>query len=369
MPTTPECPGPSDCAHLEFIRSFPSGPTVGRMPTPLIIAHRGACGYRPEHTLAGYELAARLGADFLEPDLVSTRDGVLVARHEPEIGTTTDVARHPEFADRRTTNPIDGVPRTGWFVHDFTLTELRTLRAVERIPDVRPDNTRFDGRYPIPTFDEILALAKRLTAELGRPVGVYPETKHPTYHAELGLPLEPTLVDTLRRAGLDRPDAAVFVQSFEVHNLRELRRTHGLSVPLVQLVDARGAPADGTPATYRDMLPPDGLRQVAEYATAIGPDKSLVRDTTLVADAHAAGLAVHPWTFRAEPRFRPADEPTGITEILHYLTLGVDAVFTDNPDTAVFARAEHALGTTELGTTELGTTEQRSGSQTMASSR
>lgn len=316
------------------------------MPTPLIIAHRGACGYRPEHTLAGYELAARLGADFLEPDLVSTRDGVLVARHEPEIGGTTDVSRHPEFAARRTTNLVDGVATTGWFAHDFTLAELRTLRAVERIPDVRPGNTRFDGRYPIPTFGEIVALALRLTAELGRPIGVYPETKHPSYHAALGLPLEPALVDTLRRTGLDRPDAAVFVQSFEVHNLRELRSSHGLSVPLVQLVDAHGAPADGASAAYRDMLTPDGLSRIADYAAAIGPDKALITDAALVQDAHAVGLAVHPWTFRAEPRFRTAEAPSTVAEISHYLDLGVDAVFTDNTDLAVFARAEHALALT-----------------------
>jgi glycerophosphoryl diester phosphodiesterase len=313
---------------------------------PLIIAHRGASGYRPEHTVAAYELAAHLGADFLEPDLVSTRDGVLVARHEPEIGATTDVAAHPEFADRRTTSVIDGVARTGWFAHDFTLAELRTLRAVERIPEVRPANTRFDGRYPIPTFDEILALASRLTTELGRPIGVYPETKHPTYHAKLGLPLESALVDALRGAGLDDPDAPVFVQSFEVHNLRALRAEHGLRARLVQLVDAEGGPADAAVADYRELLSPAGLAEVARYAAAIGPAKALVRAGGLVgagglvADAHAAGLAVHPWTFRAEPAFRPADEPSAVSELAHYLCIGVDAVFTDNPDLAVFARAE-----------------------------
>jgi glycerophosphoryl diester phosphodiesterase len=311
------------------------------MATPLIIAHRGASGYRPEHTLASYELAARLGAEFIEPDLVSTRDGVLVARHEPEIGGTTDVAEHPEFADRRRTSRIDGTDVTGWFAHDFTLAELRTLRARERIPDVRPRNTRFDGCFAVPTFEDILGLAGRLTAELGRPIGVYPETKHPSYHAALGLPLEPPLVAALRRAGLTAPNSPVFVQSFEVTNLQELRDE--LGVPLVQLIEARGCPADGT-ARYAELLTPIGLKDVARYASAIGPDKTLVtRD--LVESAHAAGLDVHPWTFRAEARFRPCDVPDLVTELTGYFALGVDGVFTDNTDAAVFARAQfHTAG-------------------------
>ncbi|WP_051343366.1 glycerophosphodiester phosphodiesterase [Pseudonocardia spinosispora] len=311
--------------------------------SPLIIAHRGASGYRPEHTLAGYELAARLGADYLEPDLVSTRDGVLVARHEPEIGETTDVAQHPEFAGRRTVREIDGVARTGWFAGDFSLDELRTLRAVERIPAIRPRNTRFDGQFPIPTFDEILALAGRLTEELGRPIGVYPETKHPSYHASIGLPLEPLLLRSLRDFGLDRPDAPVFVQSFEVNNLRELRAA-GLSVPLVQLLSASGGPADNAVSDYQRMTTPEGLARVARYASAIGPDKSML-DAALVDDAHAAGLAVHPYTFRAEPQFIPLAHPDAVAEIHHYLQLGVDAIFTDNTDAAVFARAEFVSGT------------------------
>ncbi|WP_084211400.1 glycerophosphodiester phosphodiesterase [Pseudonocardia acaciae] len=327
---------------------------------PLIIGHRGASGYRPEHTLAGYELAARLGADFLEPDLVSTADGVLVARHEPEIGGTTDVSAHPEFADRRCTKLIDGQLRHGWFAEDFTLAELRTLRAMERIPDTRGRNTRFDGRYTVPTFAEVLALAVRLSEELGRTVGVYPETKHPGYHASIGLPLEPTLVRQLRDAGLDRPDAAVFVQSFETANLRELAAV--LKVPLVQLVDPDDPPADlvaaGLPADHRTMLCPDGLREIAEYATVLAPDKNLVVTpdgvpTTLLAHAHAAGLRVHPYTFRNENRFLPASlrsatGPNGhgdaVAELARFLTLGVDAVFADHPDTAVFARAEHLTG-------------------------
>ncbi|MBO0877822.1 MAG: glycerophosphodiester phosphodiesterase [Pseudonocardia sp.] len=324
---------------------------------PLIIGHRGASGYRPEHTLPGYELAARLGADFLEPDLVSTGDGVLVARHEPEIGGTTDVAAHPEFADRRCTKLIDGQPRHGWFAEDFTLAELRTLRAVERVPDIRAHNTRFDGRFGVPTFEEVLALAVRLSEELGRTIGVYPETKNPGYHTSIGLALEPPLVRHLRDAGVDRPDAAVFVQSFETSNLRELAAE--LKVPLVQLVNRYEPPADlvaaGVPADHRTLLCPEGLREMAEYAAVVAPDKNLVvtpegEPTTLLPDAHAAGLRVHPYTFRNENRFLPESlrsevgpnaHGDAVAELARFLRLGVDAVFADHPDTAVFARAEH----------------------------
>ena len=210
----------------------------GHRADPLVIAHRGASGYRPEHTLAAYELGARLGADYVEPDLVRTKDGVLVARHENEISGTTDVASHPEFADRRTTKVIDGVSLTGWFTEDFTLAELKTLRAKERIPALRPRNTRFDGFYEVPTFQEVIDLTKRLSKELGRPIGIYPETKHPTYFREIGLPLEEPLVRALNRNGLNSRHARVFVQSFEVGNLQALDRE--LRVPLVQLL---GAPA------------------------------------------------------------------------------------------------------------------------------
>src|ERR687886_1364060 len=207
---------------------------------PLVIGHRGASGYRPEHTLASYELAARMGADFIEPDLVSTRDHVLVARHEPEISGTTDVASRPEFAGRKTTKLLDGVPTTGWFTEDFTLAELKTLRAVERLPQVRQHNTLYNGRYQVPTFQELLTLRRRLSAELGRDLGVYPETKHPTHFQRLGLPLEDRLLDILRRNGLNRPNAPVFVQSFEVTNLKQLRRK-GLRTASVQLLAASGS--------------------------------------------------------------------------------------------------------------------------------
>jgi glycerophosphoryl diester phosphodiesterase len=327
---------------------------------PLVIGHRGASGYRPEHTLASYELAAKQGADYIEPDLVITKDGVLVARHEPEISTTTDVADHPEFADRRTTKLLDGVPTTGWFTEDFTLAELKTLRAKERIPNIRPQNTAFDGQFEIPTFQEVLDLRKRLSRELHREIGVYPETKHPTYFRALGLPLEERLVRTLRRNGLDHRRAPVFVQSFEVSNLRAL--DHELEVPLVQLYGAKTArPYDfvvsGDPRTYTDLATPAGLAWVSRYAAGAGPSKDYIvpRDaegrslppTTFVSDAHRARLLVHPYTFRAENTFLPLElrssaDPAAYgdfaAEVRQFLDLGVDGLFTDNPDKAVAAR-------------------------------
>lgn len=326
--------------------------------TPLVIGHRGAPGHRPEHTLASYELAARAGADFIEPDLVITADGVLVARHEPEIGATTDVASRPEFADRRTTKTIDGVSRTGWFVEDFTLAELRTLRAIERIPHLRPGNATYDGRFAIPTFAEILTLREQLSRRLGREIGVYPETKHPSYFAGLGLPLEPALVTELETYDLNRPEAPVFVQSFETTNLRLLREQ--LRVPIVQLLAPDGAPADlaasGDRRCYSDLATPAGLREIATYADAIGaekdlvvarePDGSLGAPTGLVEAAHDAGLAVHAYTFRNESAFLPAnlrrgaaaDHGDAVTEYEVFLRAGVDGVFSDHPDTAVLAR-------------------------------
>ena len=312
---------------------------------PVVIAHRGACGHRPEHTLEGYRLAAEQGADYLEPDLVITRDGVLVARHEPEIGGTTDVAAHPEFADRRTVKEIDGKAFDGWFAEDFTLAELKTLRARERIPDLRPRNTAYDGRFEIATFDEVLELRARLEEELGRPVGIYPETKHPAYFRSIGLPLEPPLVGALRREGLDRRDAPVFIQSFETGSLRALRAE--VEVRLVQLL-YRHASALATA---------DGLREIAGYADGVGPAKDhvLPRDadgrwadpTRFVDDAHAAGLVVHPFTFRRENAFLPLElrssaDPAGAGdlagELRRFFALGVDGVFTDNPEIGVAAR-------------------------------
>jgi glycerophosphoryl diester phosphodiesterase len=326
----------------------------------LVIGHRGASGYRPEHTLASYELAARQGADYIEPDLVITKDGVLVARHEPEISTTTDVADHPEFASRRTTKLVDGVATTGWFTEDFTLAELKTLRAKERIPDLRPQNTAYDGQFEIPTFQEVLDLRKRLSRQLHREIGVYPETKHPTYFRQLGLPLEPRLVWALTRNGLNRRGAPVYVQSFEVGNLRAMQWF--LRVPLVQLFGAKTArPYDfvlsGDPRTYAELATPAGLRWVSRYADGAGPSKDYIvpRDaagaslppTTFVDDAHRAGLKVHPYTFRAENFFlplelrspgSPAEYGDFAAEVRQFLDLGVDGLFTDNPDKAVAAR-------------------------------
>ena len=312
---------------------------------PLVIAHRGASGYRPEHTLAAYELGARMGADYVEPDLVSTKDGVLVARHENEISSTTDVANHPEFAARRTTKTVDGIPFTGWFTEDFTLAELRTLRAKERIPALRPRNTLYDGRYPIPTLQEVIDLTRRLSRELHRPIGIYPETKHPTYFRTIGLPLEERLARVLRVNGLDRRNAAVFVQSFETANLRALDRL--VKVPLVQLLGAPNQRPFGDPRTYGELMTPAGLRDVAVYADGLGPPKETT-SLALVRDAHAAGLRVHPYTFRNENAFLPASLRRGtdpaaygdaFSEYRWFFALGVDGVFSDNPDTAVEARA------------------------------
>jgi glycerophosphoryl diester phosphodiesterase len=328
---------------------------------PLVIGHRGAAGYRPEHTLAGYELAARMGADYIEPDLVSTKDHVLVARHENDITATTDVADHPEFAGRKTTKVVDGTTITGWFTEDFTLAELKTLRAKERIPDVRQRNTIYNGRFQVPTFQEVIDLSKRLSRELHRPIGIYPETKHPTYFRKLGLPLEEPLVKTLDHNGLNTRDAKVFVQSFEVGNLKALKRV--LKVPLVQLFDTKTKrPADfvesGDPRTYGDLATAAGLREVARYADGAGPSKDYIvpRDattghslppTSFIKDAHAAGLVVHPYTFRNENQFlplelrssaNPNDYGNAIAEDEQFFRLGVDGLFTDNTDTAVEAR-------------------------------
>jgi glycerophosphoryl diester phosphodiesterase len=320
---------------------------------PIVIAHRGASGERPEHTLASYRLAIEQGADFVEPDLVSTRDGVLVCRHENEIGSTTDVASRAEFAGRRTTKTVDGVPVSGWFSEDFTLAELKRLRARERLPELR--GTALDGQFEVPTFDEVLALVAETNAR-GRRLGVYPETKHPSYFAGLGLALEPPLLLALRRHGLDRQDAPVFIQSFEVGNLRALAKQTRL--PLVQLVEAQGDPWDlRGQRSYAELLRPEGLREVAGYARAIGVAKALVlpRDprerllpaTSLVADAHAAGLQVHVWTLRAENAFLPAELRCGeragdrgdlLAEARLFLEAGVDGYFCDHPALGVAAR-------------------------------
>jgi glycerophosphoryl diester phosphodiesterase len=319
-------------------------------PTPFVVGHRGASAYRPEHTTASWELATRMGADVVEPDLVPTKDGVLVCRHEPEISGTTDVADHPEFAGRSSTRTIDGVEYTGWFTTDFTLAELRTLRAKERLPQIRQHNTIYDGSWRVPTFREALRLRQRLSRELGRTIGIAPEIKHSTYFRSLGFDVEAEVVATLNSAGLNSADAPVVVQSFELTNLQQLRSTCGLRTPTVFLTSETGAPADlvaaGDPRQYAALLIPSALRELATFTDQIGP--SLVQVTRgLVDDAHAAGLEVVPYTLRPENTFLPeqyrdGDDPTAWGHVLDYaqalFDTGIDGLFTDAPDIGVLAR-------------------------------
>ena len=333
-------------------------------PVPTLIAHRGASALRPEHTLAAYTQAIEDGANIIEPDLVSTKDGVLVARHENAIailnadGTvreaTTDIVDRPEFASRKATKTIDGTAVTGWFTEDLTLAELKTLRARERIPAVRPANVAFNGQFQVPTFQEVIDLAKSKSIEKGRTIGVYPETKHPTYFKSIGLPLEKRLVDMLALNGWNSKDAPVFIQSFEVANLKEIR---GLTAArIVQLLSSAGRPYDFVAAgaaetrTYADLATPAGLKEVATYANAIGPSKDMViplvdgnlgAPTTLVTNAKAAGLVTHIYTLRPENAFLPANlkkapvtdntvRGDSIAEIQTFLQAGVDGFFTDD---------------------------------------
>lgn len=357
-------------------------PTL-RGDAPLVIGHRGAAGYLPDHTLEGYKKAIELGADFIEPDLVATSDGVLVARHEPNITGTTDVAQRPEFAGRKTKKRVDGVQEEGWFASDFTLAELKTLRAIQPLAERDP---QFNGRFQVPTFAEVLELARTESARTGRTVGVYPETKHPTYHASLGLPLEDRLLATLATYGYTTKASPVIVQSFEVANLKYLRSK--TQVRLVQLVDGNDLNADGSidltapydkpydfavagdARTFASLLTPAGLQQVKTYADGIGPwkpylipsrlvdrnsdgkpddlnadgkiderDRVMMAPTEVVKNAHAAGLFVHPYTFRSEARRLAFDfkgDPRA--EYKLFYELGVDGVFSDFPDQARAAR-------------------------------
>ncbi|MFD7487559.1 glycerophosphodiester phosphodiesterase [Streptomyces mirabilis] len=333
------------------------------LPKPTVIGHRGASGYRPEHTFGSYQLALDLGADVVEAgDLVPTKDGHLVCRHEPEIGGTTDVSAHPEFADRKTTKTLDGIPTTGWFTEDFTLAELKTLRAVERIPANRPHNTLYNGRWEIPTFEEVLHWQDEQTRKRGKQVWIYPETKHPTYFRALGLGLEERLATVLRKHGKDKKNSPVIIQSFEPTSIQRLDKL--VDNPLVVLLSAANTrPWDfattGDPRTVADLVKPEGLKWIASYAQGIGPTLDLVipkdangaltTPTTLVADAHRAGLILHPYTMRNENTFLPANFRRGTDPNAYgdafgafrtYFATGIDGVFSDNADTALLARED-----------------------------
>jgi glycerophosphoryl diester phosphodiesterase len=332
---------------------------------PLVVAHRGASGYLPEHTLAAYRLAIEQGADGVEPDLVLTADGVLVTRHENELSVTTDVASRRELAGRRRTQVVDGRAVTGWFTEDLTLAEIRTLRVRERMPEMRPGSASHDGSYGVGTFDEVLELVTTESLLRGRRIRVHPELKHPTHFRRHGLAPEEALLAALGRHGLDRPGSPVHLQSFEPACLRRLaRRT---TLPLVQLVDAAGRPYDeelaGRGRTYADLLTPAGVREVSTYAQVLGVHKTLLvprapdgrsgRPSTLVWDAASAGLEVHCWTFRDENAFLPSElrrrgssgaRGDALAEYGEFLALGVGAVLSDHPDTAVAARDAFRAG-------------------------
>lgn len=332
-----------------------SSRTAAAAPRAQVVAHRGASGYRPEHTEQAYLLAIAQGADVIEPDLVLTRDGALVARHENEIGGTTDVASRPEFAARRTTRRIDGETVEGWFTEDFTLAELKTLRARERLPQLRPESARHDGENGVLTFAEVAALARRESRRLGRTIGLCPEMKHPAYFRSRGMAIEPVMAAALRAEGLDAASAPVLVQCFEVGPLKTLSTLS--KAPRVQLVSAEGGPADLPGVRYADMVTAGGLKAISGYAQAVGPEwrqvlrvdgqGALAGPTPLVADAHAAGLKVFPWTVRAENAFLPPALRRGATPADHgdatsllkaLFAAGVDGLFSDFPDLAVAAR-------------------------------
>ncbi|MGW2832890.1 glycerophosphodiester phosphodiesterase [Streptomyces sp. NPDC001286] len=343
------------------------GGGLGSLPKPIVIGHRGTAGYRPEHTFGSYDLALDMGADIVEAgDLCPTKDGHLVCRHEPEIGGTTDVADHPEFAGRRTTKVLDGVSTTGWFTEDFTLAELKTLRAIERIPANRPHNTLYNGRWEIPTFEEVLQWQDEQTRRRGKQVWIYPETKHPTYFRKLGLGLEERVAKLLHKRGKDRRNSPVILQSFEPTSIQRLNKL--VDNPLVVLLSgATTRPWDfvesGDPRTVADLITPKGLREIAGYAQGIGPtldlvitkkaDGSLDKETTLVSDAHKVGLILHPYTMRNENPFLPAEYRKGTDADAYgdafgafkrYFATGIDGVFTDNADTGLLARADFVNG-------------------------
>lgn len=338
------------------------GSTRPALPVPTIVGHRGTAGYRPEHTLGSYQLALEMGAHVIEQDLVPTKDGHLVCRHEPDISATSDVADHPEFAARRTTKTIDGVSTTGWFTEDFTLAEIKTLRAKERIPANRQRNTLYDGHWQIPTYEEVLRWADDEGRRRGRPVWLYTETKHPTYFRSIGLGLEERFAKLLRRYGRDHKDAPIFLQSFEPSSMQRMAQL--VSARRVVLLDAANTtPWDfkvaGDPRTVADLVKPAGLKWMASFAQGIGPTLDLIipkdtsgkltKPTTLVRDAHAQGLILHPYTMRNENTFLPADFRRGTDPNAYgdafgafrtYFETGIDGIFTDNADTGLLARAD-----------------------------
>jgi glycerophosphoryl diester phosphodiesterase len=350
---------------------------------PLVIGHRGASGTFPEHTIAAYTKAIEVGADFIEPDLVATKDGILVARHEPIISGTTDVADRPEFANRKRVRNLDGVATDDWWVADFTLAELKTLRAKQAFAD---RDQSHNGKFEVPTFQEVIDLAKKESARLGRTIGIYPETKHPTFHHAIGLPLEDRLVAQLKAAGWSEKTDPVFIQSFEVSNLKYLRTKTNLR--LVQLIDADDVDKDGNISlaapydkpydfavlgdkrTFKDLLTPAGLAEIKTYADGVGPwkpyivpgkqvdadkdgkpddlnkdgkideqDRVLLPETGLVKAAHDAGLVIHTWTFRSEPKRLASDfKGDPAAEYKLFFGLGIDGLFSDFPEAAVKAR-------------------------------
>ncbi|WP_327366337.1 glycerophosphodiester phosphodiesterase [Streptomyces sp. NBC_01217] len=334
------------------------------LPVPTVIGHRGTSGYRPEHTLGSYQLALDMGAHIVEQDLVPTKDGHLVCRHENDITATTDVSDHPEFASRRTTKSVDGVSLTGWFTEDFTLAELKTLRAKERIPGTRQKNTLYDGRWEIPTFEEVLRWADREGRRRGKPVWLYVETKHPTYFRGLGLGLEEPLAKLLRRYDRHRKQSPLILQSFEPGSVQRLSKL--VATPRVVLLSGAGSRpwdfvASGDPRTVDDLVKPEGLKWMSSFAQGIGPTLDLIipkdatgrlaAPTALVKDAHAQGLVLHPYTMRNENTFLPADFRRGTDPNAYgdafgafqaYFATGIDGIFSDNPDTALLAAVDFA---------------------------
>ncbi|MFI5804030.1 glycerophosphodiester phosphodiesterase [Streptomyces sp. NPDC051561] len=333
------------------------------LPVPTVVGHRGASGYRPEHTLGSYQLALDLGAHIVEQDVVPTKDGHLVCRHENDITGTTDVSAHPEFASRKVTKKVDGVAITGWFTEDFTLAELKTLRAKERIPAVRQRNTLYDGRWQIPTLEEVLRWADKEGRKRGRPVWLHIETKHPTYFRSLGLGTEEPLARLLRTYGRHRKNSPTFLQSFEPTSIQRLAKL--VDAPRVVLLDGSltSRPYDFVttqdPRTVADLIKPEGLKWISGFAQGIGPSLTLVipldaagklgKPTTLVRDAHAKGLILHPYTARNENSFLPVDfrrgtDPAAYGDVFGalktYFATGIDGIFSDNPDTALLAAAD-----------------------------